>query len=184
MENFVVHPENKGPQRTDADLYGVRFPDRTELKMTDDTPFIDKNKKPLFVLVEITSGECKLNGPWMDKDKKNVEYVLSALGAFPPSVQQPIADALYERSCFEDETFEVRLIAIGKTLNPEYQKTRSQLLQFALDDMLQFIHRRFDSYRKVKADHSQWDECGQILWDESQKKDANTFAKDILGKLM
>src|SRR5712692_9036231 len=69
MENFVVHPQNKGPHQTDADLYGVRFPHRTELKMTDDIPFIDKNKKPLFVLVEITSGECKLNGPWMDKGK-------------------------------------------------------------------------------------------------------------------
>ena len=30
IENFVVHPERRGGQRTDADLLAVRFPHRAE----------------------------------------------------------------------------------------------------------------------------------------------------------
>ena len=30
IENFIVHPENRGSQRTDADLLGVRFRHRVE----------------------------------------------------------------------------------------------------------------------------------------------------------
>jgi hypothetical protein len=30
IENFVVHPERRGTQRTDADLLAVRFPHRAE----------------------------------------------------------------------------------------------------------------------------------------------------------
>jgi hypothetical protein len=109
MENFILHPDRKGTARTDADLYGVRFPHRNELDIPDDTPFKKKTNKPLFVLVEITRGECKLNGPWTDKDRKNVEYVLEAIGAFPQGVQKRIADAVYEQSFYDDEDLEVRL---------------------------------------------------------------------------
>jgi hypothetical protein len=53
------------------------------------------------------------------------------------SVQQGIADALYERSCFEDDLFEVRLIVVGKTRNagPNDSTTAAQIrsiLDFAM----------------------------------------------------
>lgn len=35
IENFVVHPERRGAQRTDADLLAVRFPYRAE-RLFDD----------------------------------------------------------------------------------------------------------------------------------------------------
>jgi hypothetical protein len=35
IENFVVHPERRGSQRTDADLLAVRFPHRAE-RLFDD----------------------------------------------------------------------------------------------------------------------------------------------------
>ena len=35
IENFVVHPERRGGQRTDADLLAVRFPYRAE-RLFDD----------------------------------------------------------------------------------------------------------------------------------------------------
>jgi hypothetical protein len=186
MENFVVHPEFRagGGQRTDADLYGVRFPYRTELKMVDDAPFLHANKKPLAVIVEVTRGECKLNGPWTDRTGRNVEYVLGALGLLTPEMNQRVATSLYEQSYFEDETHEVRLIAVGTKLNEEYKSARPQLVQLSLAGMLGFIYQRFHSYRKVKADHAQWDELGHILWDESEKKDAVSFVEHILGRLM
>jgi hypothetical protein len=186
MENFVVHPELRsgGGQRTDADLYGVRFPYRTELNMPDDAPFLHRNQKPLAVIVEVTRGECKLNGPWTNRPAKNVEYVLGALGFLTPKMNQRVASSLYEESCFEDEAHEVRLVAVGAKLNEGLKKVRPQLVQLTLADMLRFIYQRFDSYRKIKADHSQWDEWGHALWDESEKKDVVSFVDHILGKLM
>jgi hypothetical protein len=184
MENFVLHPDRSGSQRTDADLYGVRFPCRKELEMADDTYFREKNKKPLFMLVEITRGECKLNGPWTNKDKKNVEYVLEAIGAFPPKALNRIADALYTVGFYEDEALEVRLVAVGERRNEEYVKVQPHLLQWLLSDMLQFIYQRFDHYESAKKDHSQWDQCGQNLWaDFKEQNGPETFAKSILGKL-
>lgn len=184
MENFILHPDRKGPARTDADLYGVRFPHRNELDMPDDTPFEKETNKPLFVLVEITCGECKLNGPWTDKDRKNVEYVLEAIGAFPQGVQKRIANAVYEQSFYDDEVREVRLVAVGRNRNEELQRTRPQLVQLFLDDMLRFIYGRFDSYERAKKDHSQWDQCGHNLWDEFRKHgDPKSFASFISRKL-
>lgn len=34
--NFVLHPDRRGPQRTDADVPAERFPHRSELADTDD----------------------------------------------------------------------------------------------------------------------------------------------------
>ena len=41
MENLILHNESpRGlPQRTDADIYGVRFPFRKELDISDDELF-------------------------------------------------------------------------------------------------------------------------------------------------
>jgi hypothetical protein len=38
IENFVVHPERRGSQRTDADLLGVRFRHRAEFAFDHHTP--------------------------------------------------------------------------------------------------------------------------------------------------
>ena len=87
MGNFILHNESRRgiSQRTDADLYGVRFPYREELGMRDETRFSDVKTKPLFVIAEIKSGECKLNGPWTDPLKRNMQYVLAAMGALNPA---------------------------------------------------------------------------------------------------
>ena len=73
IENFVVHPERRGSQRTDADLLAVRFPFRAE-RMFDDPNDImadDMDRLALsgdlidIVIVEVkTNQPCMLNGPW------------------------------------------------------------------------------------------------------------------------
>jgi hypothetical protein len=57
IENFVVHPKvgEQQSQRTEADLCGVRFPNRREMDMDDDKPFQRKSAKPLFVIAEVAS---------------------------------------------------------------------------------------------------------------------------------
>jgi hypothetical protein len=90
IENFIVHDEGGGPQRTDVDLIALRFPNRREAFrdygervewMTDDSRFADK-KIPFAAFVEVTSGRCKLNGPWTNHTKANMPRAIMALGAF------------------------------------------------------------------------------------------------------
>ena len=49
IENFVVHPERRGGQRTDADLLAVRFPYRAE-RLFDDPNDIMADDERLLVL--------------------------------------------------------------------------------------------------------------------------------------
>lgn len=190
IENFVVHPSIQEfrvqpGQRTEADLYGVRFPHRCELDMKDDDAFEGVRTKPLFVIAEITRGQCKLNGPWINAERKNMEYVLGAIGPIPPDLQAEVATSLYEHCIYphgEGNECEFRLIAVGKEPSAELQKKYPDLMQITLVSMLKFMHKRFMTYRAQKADHSQWDKFGQSLWDEAGRlhHDSATFASAIM----
>jgi hypothetical protein len=73
FENFVVHPERCGAQRTGADLLVVRSPHRTErpFDSPDDTMPDDECRLSLprevidVVIAEVkTNRPCTLNDPW------------------------------------------------------------------------------------------------------------------------
>jgi hypothetical protein len=181
MESFILHNDSrKGlSQRTDADLYGVRFPYRQELGMLDETRFSSVIGKPLFVIAEIKAGECKLNGPWTDPLKKNMQYVLGAMGALEPSLLEVAADSLYEKYKYEDESRKIQLLAVGSRKNQEYQKERPNLDQLLFADMLQFIYKRFHQFRMQKRDHKQWDSVGQYLYSVIERGEAD-FATSVL----
>jgi hypothetical protein len=101
INDFVLHRDQKPwGQRTDADIFGVRFPLRKELEFEDDDLFRSV-KKPHFIIAEITQGACKLNGPWTTQSDENMQYVLQALGAFKPKRIERIAQALYEKYHYE-----------------------------------------------------------------------------------
>jgi hypothetical protein len=189
IENFVVHPGHQGQQSqgTDADLYGVRFPYRKELDMTDDSPFEVKRTRPLFMIAEVTRGQCKLNGPWVDKERKNIDYILNAIGGFPDEQKVTISASLYEHCAYPkpadaDRECEFQLVAVGKSADPELQKAYPYLLQITLDKMLTFLYQRFCSYRSQKRDHSQWDNYGQRLWDEAEGCKAEEFVERIMKR--
>jgi len=99
IENFVVHPERRGGQRTDADLLAVRFPHRAERLFDDPHDIMADDEKRLslssdlidVLIVEVkTNQPCTLNGPWTRHDQQNVHRVLAAIGCLPPG---RIADA-------------------------------------------------------------------------------------------
>ena len=80
IENFILHDEAGGPQRTDLDLIAVRFPYRREALreyndglewMEDDQRFAEK-QITFGAFVEVTTGPCKLNGPWTDRTKRKL----------------------------------------------------------------------------------------------------------------
>jgi len=188
VENFVLHPEDrKQSQKTDADFCGVRFQHRSELGMEDDAPFKESRRSPSYVIAEITRGICKLNGPWIDPNKENIQYVLRAIGAFPSDDNDAIAQSLYKHCTYPKpgagQEFIFRLIAVGKTVDNALQKRFPHLLQIELDKMLGFIHQRFDTYRSQKANHSQWDQFGQTLWNETEKHDRNSFVQTMIKRI-
>ena len=47
IENFVVHPERRGGQRTDADLLAVRFPHRAERLFNSPNDIMTDDEHPL-----------------------------------------------------------------------------------------------------------------------------------------
>src|SRR3989442_9723351 len=88
IPNFVVHDENPGSQRTDVDILGVRFPYRAELypmPLSDHRSITTLPRKPCFIIGEVKTRTCNLNGPWTNPDRKNMERVLTAIGIFPSS---------------------------------------------------------------------------------------------------
>lgn len=185
MENFIVHPELErgGPQRTDADLYGVRYPKRSELDMQDDERFTQSDPVPYFSIVEVTRGKCKLNGPWTDKGKRNIDYVINAIGAFDKESLENIADSLYERGGFLGTQFQIRLIAVGAEIDDDLGKRYPEMIQVTLEEMLSFIYRRFRTYQRRKADNQQWNSDGKRLWKVVQDSEIDKFCEQILGLL-
>ena len=91
--------------RTDADLIAARFPHRQEL-LTSGDPMQDH---PLFgdrgliqvYFVEVKTSDCRLNGPWTDPRKANLQRVLNAIGVLPADDVENAAKGLY-RSCRHD----------------------------------------------------------------------------------
>lgn len=128
IEDFIVHPDDRGSQRTDADILGVRFPYRSELAtasspMEDAEPFRELTK-PLLFIAEVKVGKCHLNGPWTRPERENMERVLNALGAFPPKEVPRAAQALYEENRYECADFLMHMFALGRQINQNYRRTR------------------------------------------------------------
>ncbi|UWR25783.1 hypothetical protein K3757_15170 [Sulfitobacter sp. S223] len=174
MENFIVHPEKGGGQRTDADLIGVRFPHRQERfyeepdnVMQDDLQALELTDGWIdVVIVEVkTNAECTLNGPWTNKDAQNVQRVLAAIGCLDPGRLEEAAARIYDRGLFEDDNLRlrVRLVAIGASTSDGLKHSHPQVTQLTWHTVLGFIGDRLYGYRKPKNDSHQWDEQIALL---------------------
>jgi hypothetical protein len=155
IENFVVHPGRRGSQRTDADLLGVRFPNRREFLFDHDEPMQDDvdhlrlaTDRVDVVIAEIkTNGPCRLNGPWTDKDQRNVDRILAAIGCLDVDRIQTAATAIYEIGAYCENRLQIRLVAVARDASAELAKRYEQVTQLTWDQILQFIWQRFDAYR-------------------------------------
>ena len=66
IENFIVHPERRGSQRTDADLLAVRFPHRAERLFDDPNDIMPDDEHRLSLsheLIDVVIAEVKTNQP-------------------------------------------------------------------------------------------------------------------------
>jgi hypothetical protein len=173
IENFIVHDEGGRAQRTDVDLIALRFPNRREALrgygdqaewMADDPRFFDK-KIPFAAFVEVTSGECKLNGPWTDRTKANMPRAIRALGVFSKSKEvESASEEIYTTGRYVSDKMELALISIGKTQNAELSTRLPNVMQIVWSDVTGFIFDRFNAFERIKQEHSQWDLDGHLLW--------------------
>lgn len=166
IPNFIIHQDIGIGQRTDVDMFGVRFPHRAELleNPMDDEDLFTKYPKPYIVIVEVKKDRCSLNGPWTDPKKENMHRVLHALGAFYPGYIDNIANQLYEHGFYEGEFYIMSLVCVGKRTNPEYLRRYPKVPQITWENIARFIFNRFSKYYEQKSINRQWDKSGIYLW--------------------
>lgn len=186
IENFVVHPDFDGGQRTDADILGIRLPHRNE--GLRDSPMPDHSLllsgRPMLFIAEVKLRNCELNGPWTDPERANLPRVLRAAGLHQPDEVEAVADKLYTEHHFVDVRSEVRLYAIGDKGDDDLRRRRPGVFTLLWTDILGFIHDRFTNYRGVKANHQQWGSVGKRLFTLVQAEpDRDTFIRKARGML-
>ena len=184
IQNFIVHPDTGSEQRTDADILGVRFPHRAELRpnpMADDELFTNFKDRPYIIIAEVTRSKCKLNGPWTEPEKENLQRVLRAIGAFPEKSIETAAKAIYTSGAFTNKAYHLTLACFGEAINPKISKNFPAVSQILWDKVLTFIYNRFKTYRDQKASHGQWAEAGRNLWEcvWQNRRDIATFKTSI-----
>lgn len=183
IRNFIVHTEWRRDSPTDADIIGVRFPYRKELQerpLEDDKWIKSYSKCLLLIIAEVKRGLCRLNGPWTDPCRRNVNKVLEAIGLFAEYRIETVAQELYQRGshCTDDQV--VLLVAFGDRKNTELSKDRPEVKQILFSTTLDFIYNRFSVYWREKSWHQPWDCVGEGLFKLAKDmKDAASFAKNI-----
>lgn len=190
IENFIVHDEEGGQQRTDADVIAVRFPYRREALhdvgshphwMRDDARFSEK--RPFVAFVEVTTGPCKLNGPWANRDKANLPRALRAVGASGTNKKVlQVAEEMYQTGGYESKLREFGFLCIGREVNRELADTRPKVRQITWHEVVDFIFDRFYQFADVKREHPQWPPDGHLLWDAFMSNQGNRaeFASSLV----
>jgi hypothetical protein len=135
IENFVVHPERRGGQRTDADLLAVRFPFRAERLFDDPNDIMADDVQQLalsgdlidIVIAEVkTNQPCALNGPWTRQDRQNVHRVLAAIGCLSPDRIEAAATDIYRAGFHRSDALRMRLVAVGRDRSQDIAKSLIQ----------------------------------------------------------
>lgn len=188
IPNFILHPDRRGSQRTDADIVGVRFPSREELTWTErpivDHDLFEKSRYVEIAIAEIKSARdyCQLNGPWTDPSRGNIEYLLRAMGVFTRSNARTVARSLYDAYEYADGSFSVRFFAFGAKRNDDLRPSVVQLTWHG--DVLPFIFTRFTRHELQKAHNEQWDQAGRDLYLTANAcRDIGDFVERVIPHL-
>jgi hypothetical protein len=180
LENFIIHPEMGGNQRTEADLLGVRFKHRSELlqnPMKDDPKFVDCTTFCNVIIAEVKRGQCALNGPWTRSDQ-NMLRILRAIGCFEENAVADAARALYNNGRYQTDQVTCRLLAFG---NREGEIRIQDVPQIFFSDVIEFIYQRFQDYSQQKASIGNWPTDGQKLRElaDTHRNSYASFERDV-----
>jgi hypothetical protein len=160
--------------RTEADLMAVRFPHSREVvgerPTTDDTASFSiapLDRRPLFVLVEVKVGLCRMNGPWTNREAENMQRVLRRFGFTDrEEVIEAAAADLYSHGRWDGQNVAVQCICVGRTKSPELTAERRGLVQLDWDHVGRFLYSRFTGHPEKLPDgfvHDQWPTFGRAF---------------------
>lgn len=170
LDNFLVHHPKRGIDGTDIDILGIRFPHRRELANSEiptTEPMIDhelfETEEELIDIcfVEVKRDRINLNKSWKEPEKGNIERLLYAIGPFPEDLVEDIANELYRLHSYTDNTYRVRIIAVGDHKHYELPDSVTVLYW---PGILTFIYQRLNVYYNQKSMHDQWDWTGRQLF--------------------
>ena len=176
--NFVLHPSTPGSERTDADILAVRFPHSSEVagrKMETDSNLVHQHEKIDFIIAEVKSGECGLNGPWTESKLENMHYVVRWLGMVPDPEVPDVATELYSKKQCERNEWAIRLVCFGTRRS---QRLSANVLQLTHEQVIGFISDRFNNHADIKSAHKQWDCFIKKFYKMTVQNRKNTY--DIL----
>ncbi|MGB3632487.1 MAG: hypothetical protein WA982_00450 [Rubrobacteraceae bacterium] len=179
IPGYVVHPDTpRRFPRTEADLMAVRFPHSVEkinqMPMQDDRRLTDLTKptQTLFVLVEVKSDLCKINGPWSRESEGNMQRAIGRLGFAGGTELDEIAGEMYRSLRRESNDNILQYIAVGKRRNDGLANKYSALVQITWKDIGKFLYYRFKKFpEKLGIDkpvHLQWPFFGRTYGEYSQ----------------
>jgi hypothetical protein len=184
IPGFIVHLDHRHAEvpadgrpriaRTEADFMSVRFPNSREevggRLMVDDPTLTqlavsEKGSRILFVLVEVKTSRCRMNGPWTNRHKQNMQRVIRRLG-FTGDEQdvERIASAMYDNARWENDYCVLQYICIGGQKDPRLSKQFQGLVQIDWQDVASFLLRRFQEFPEKlpeKHVHDQWPDFGR-----------------------
>lgn len=188
LPGFVVHLDQEKAeigedgmpryQRTEADLIAVRFIESREIinsfgskrEMKDDQKLLElygggETKQALFIIVEVKAGLCKMNGPWTNRSKQNMQRVIRRLGfATSESNIEKIAEDMYNSGRYEDDFYVMQYICLGNEKNQEISYRYRNVVQIDWTEIGRFIIKRFQDFPEKTPDgqvHQQWPSFGK-----------------------
>lgn len=181
--NFVVHPiePNEGAQqRTDADILGVRFPNRREIvgsEVLPDHPAFQASARTLLVIAEVKAGRCRLNGPWTRREDENINHVLHALGCVRPGLLEAVSGSLYQFGRYESGEIEARLLCFGARRSDNLPVST---IQFTWDEIFGFVYDRYQAFWRLKRENQQWPPVGRLLWDMCRNQQRDPYIRQMM----
>jgi len=136
--------------------------------MIDHEIFTSVRDKMFIVIAEVKRSQCRLNGPWTQPERENIQRVLRAIGVAQENEVHNIADNIYRNGFYDNQDFRISLLCVGDQQNRDIETEYPDVPQITWDLILSFIYTRFRAYRRQKSAHPQWDECGQLLWGKAR----------------
>jgi hypothetical protein len=139
-----------------------------------DAEWVYSHEKPHIILTEVKTGRCAINPTWL-RDDSVIKHIMRAVGAFPDGEVNAISDRLREKGIVSTENYQVSLVAVGKTQSQDLNVA----IQISWQEIVEFIHKRFNDYIKQKANHGQWDDIGKEIWSLCIDKSLPRFENDL-----
>jgi hypothetical protein len=133
--------------------------------MTDDR-WISQISTPgqiLFVIGEVKTSTCTINGPWTNRSQRTMEKVIQRIGFLPGEIASSIAESLYNQMYWRNDQFVVQYVVLGESPNRELASRHHKLRQILWADVAAFMFERFNAFGYIKGVPSQWPLFGRLF---------------------